>query len=96
MAANKKTTQDKEDERYLDLLRGKVNKIMRDKDGRDVIWHILSFHPMDVDSFTGNSTTFYNEGRRSYGIEILAMLEDANPRHYPELILEKLKEGTNE
>lgn len=95
MTNSKKTKQDKEEERDLDLLNGKINAVMRSKEGRDVIWHILSLHPIHADSFTGNSTTFYNEGRRSYGIEILQMLEDANPRHYAELILEKIKEGTH-
>jgi hypothetical protein len=40
-------------------------------------------------TFTGNSQTFYLEGKRDVGLDILKLLEDADPTIYPKLILDK-------
>ena len=44
------------------------------------------------ESFTGNSTTFYNEGKRSIGLELLQMLEDTDKTAYAKLLLAQTKE----
>lgn len=43
-------------------------------------------------SFTGNSQTFYNEGRRSLGLELLALLNEIDPYEFVRL----MKEGADD
>ena len=41
-------------------------------------------------SFTGNSSTFFNEGKRSLGLELLEMMENSKPESLIKII--KLKQ----
>ena len=77
-----------EDVEY-NLLKRNVQEVVKTRQGREVIWHILGLCNIYSDSFTGNSSTFYNEGRRSVGLQILQLLGDADPGIYPRLVLEK-------
>jgi hypothetical protein len=43
--------------------------------GRRFVWELLGETGMFRDSFTGNSTTFYNEGRRSVGLKLQEKIE---------------------
>jgi hypothetical protein len=57
----------REEKERLDLI-----NVLRTESGRRVIWKILTrvcrvFSP----AFTGNTATFYNQGRREAGLEIL-------------------------
>lgn len=45
-------------------------KIMATKEGRWFYIRILQLTGYEAKSFTGNSQTFYNEGRRAVGIEM--------------------------
>lgn len=42
-------------------------KVMSTREGRHVIWKILEFTGPMRDGFTGNSTSFYNQGKQSTG-----------------------------
>jgi hypothetical protein len=42
--------------------------------GRRVLYEVLSLCGIYSDSFTGNSTTFYKEGKRAVGLQILEMV----------------------
>lgn len=42
-------------------------KVMATREGRHVLWKILDFTGPMKDGFTGNSTSFYNQGRQSAG-----------------------------
>ena len=42
-------------------------KVMATREGRHVLWKILEFTGPMKDGFTGNSTSFYNQGRQSAG-----------------------------
>ena len=86
--AKKKKTQDDKD---MELLRLQVRALTQLKDGRAVLWYILGICDIYSDSFTGNSHTFYAEGKRSVGLDILAMLEDADPRAYINMQHENVK-----
>lgn len=48
---------------------------MRSPDGRRVLKDILAFTGIFELSFTGNSQTFFNEGRRAVGLKILEALD---------------------
>lgn len=47
--------------------------------GRRIIWWILEAAGVYRSSFTGNSTTFFNEGRRDIGLLILGKLSEIKP-----------------
>lgn len=65
-----------------------ISSTMGTDQGKDTIWEILSLCGIYDNQFTGNSGTFFNEGRRSIGIDIIQMLNDVDPTLYPRLLLE--------
>lgn len=84
------------EEKEYELLLGNVREVLKSRAGKAVIWHILSLGNIYSDSFTGNSTTFYNEGRRAIGLQVLQLLEDADPTLYPRLLLDNMNVKTEE
>lgn len=50
--------------------------------GRRVVWRWLEEAGVFRTSFTGNSVTFFNEGRRAMGLFVLAELMEACPEQY--------------
>lgn len=89
MAASKKTDSEREQEIFI----AQVRDVLRTKAGKRFVWDILSHCGLNSNSFTGNSHTFYNEGRRGVGLYVLDLLEQADPSIYPNLILEQIKAG---
>lgn len=49
--------------------------LVGDKRGRRILWRLLRSTGVTQRSHTGNSETFYREGRRSVGIEMQERLE---------------------
>lgn len=66
--------------------------ILSQPQGRRHVWRLLEFCGVFKNSFTGNSTTFYNEGMRNVGTKQLADLMEANPRAFLEMMEENIKE----
>ncbi len=93
MNTPKETEEEKADRLYDELLQANVLELMKTGAGKKVIWHILGLCGIYASSFTGNSTTFYNEGKRDIGLDVLRMLEDADDTIYARLQLEMIKEG---
>ena len=77
------------DEREYDVLLANVREVLKTSHGRDVVWHILGLAGIYSDAFTGNSTTFYNEGKRAVGLQVMQLLDDADLTIYPRLLKEK-------
>lgn len=50
--------------------------LMEDARGRRIMARVLEMTGTERNSFTGSSTTFYNEGRRSVGVELEAEVRD--------------------
>ncbi len=69
-----------------------VRALLKLKHGRRVVWHLLSVCHINSNSFTGNSQTFFLEGERSIGLHMLSLIEQADPRAYPQMILENLED----
>ena len=81
--AKKKTVE----EIQYDTLRHNTRELLKTRAGQDFIWHVLSICDIYGHHFTGNSTTFFNEGKRYVGLEVLALLEDVDPAAYAQLLL---------
>lgn len=64
---------------------------LRTKQGRAWMWWLLGECGVFRTSFTGNSTTFFNEGRRAIGLAILADFT----RDFPDLYSTMTKENAH-
>lgn len=81
----KKKRSEQREQRRLNGLR----KLLNEADGRLWLWDLLSFCGISRTSFTGNSTTFFNEGQRNIGLRVQADLT----KHFPDDYIKLLKEG---
>lgn len=82
------------DEREYRTLCANIREITKTEHGKDVIWAFLSMCNIYGESFTGNSQTFFYEGKRSVGLEMLQLLEDSDPSLYPRLLLRNQNKST--
>jgi len=69
--------------------------VLASAQGRRILWKYLSVSGVYEQSFTGNSTTFFNEGRRSIGLLILADIMEANPESYLQMMMESKGDDQN-
>ena len=63
--------------------------IMSTESGRRFVWRMLTACHIYESSFTGNNTTFFNEGERNIGLMLMA---DINS-HCPEMYIKMLQEA---
>lgn len=75
-----------EAQREIDDLRA----VMRTPEGRRVFARVLERTGVESISFTGNSQTFFNEGRRSVGVELKNLLKASMPEEYLIMVQEGL------
>ncbi len=64
--------------------------VLNDTKGRHVLWMILANAKIYNPSFTGNSHTFFNEGRRSIGLDLLESINSINPKGYANMMIENV------
>ena len=50
--------------------------LLKNKEGRWFLMRMLDATGVNSNSFTGNSTTFFNEGKRQVGLELLGRITD--------------------
>ena len=65
--------------------------LMSDKRGRRFMWRMLEVTGVYRTSFTGNSTTFFNEGMRNVGLQLIANIHEFAPDAYPMMLDEQRK-----
>ncbi|MGM9519819.1 MAG: hypothetical protein ACI3WS_03990 [Phascolarctobacterium sp.] len=53
-----------------------LTSILKSKEGRWFLMRLLDATGVNSSSFTGNSTTFFNEGKRQVGLELLARIQE--------------------
>jgi hypothetical protein len=69
-----------------------VRHVMSSKEGRRFFCRYQKLCRVHEVSFTGNNTTFFQEGERSVGLRMLADLNEAAPELYIEMLREELEE----
>lgn len=68
--------------------------VMGLKEGRRIVWRIIEGSGFLEQSFTGNSETFFKEGRRSVGKQLYDELMDLCPDLYWLMVNENRKKGS--
>lgn len=63
-------------------------QLMDTASGRRFVWRLLSITGVYRTSMTGNSSTFFNEGRRDVGLQLLAEIHE----HSIDAFVQMLKE----
>lgn len=69
-----------------------IKVVMSTRPGRRFIWRHMGNAGIFQSCFTGNSATFFNEGRRDIGLKILAEVNAAGP----EFLMQMMKEAHQE
>jgi len=82
---------DKEYDKARGALEANIRELAKTKQGKSLIWEVLSMCGLYSSTFTGNSQGAYLEGRRSVGLELLQLLEDSDGTIYPKLLLEMME-----
>lgn len=62
--------------------------LMKLKEGRRFVWRMLSETGVYHSSFTGNSETFFKEGKRSIGLILIGELHTICPELYAVMVEE--------
>jgi 3-oxoacyl-[acyl-carrier-protein] synthase III len=62
--------------------------VMSNERGRRFVYRYISECGVFKTSFTGNSTTFFNEGARNIGLKIMADINEACPEQYQTMLAE--------
>lgn len=68
-----------------------IAQILSTLEGRRFYWRMMVTCGIFLSSFTGNNTTFYNEGMRNIGLILLADMNEADPTAYLKMISESKK-----
>ena len=58
------------------LDQGSLMSLLENKEGRWFLMRLLDATGINANSFTGNSHTFFNEGKRQVGLELLARIQE--------------------
>ena len=74
-----------QEEKEYEVLLANIRSLANGKPGKAVIWEILSY----CNLHTAGAGKF-EAGKRQVGIDILTLLEEADPTIYPNLILENI------
>ena len=85
MRTSKKEEQEKrlENEKLeREILLNDVRHVLSSVRGRRFVWRILDMAGVYRSSFTGNSSTFFNEGARNIVLRVLSDVMDAKPEAF--------------
>ena len=69
-----------------------LKKVLSLVEGRRLLWRLMGKAGVFHTSFTGNSTTFFNEGKREIGLLILNEVMNASPGHFTQMQNESVNE----
>jgi hypothetical protein len=63
--------------------------LMGNKRGRRIVWRLLERTGVFRSSFTGNSETFFREGSRNVGLQLIAQIHEVCPDKYALMLQER-------
>lgn len=69
-------------ERLIQRQASDLRKVLNLPEGRRVLWRLLSEAGVFRSSFTGDSETFFNEGKRSIGLTFMGDILAAQPESF--------------
>ena len=73
-----------------------LSAVLNTPAGRRVLWRIMDQSKLLApDMFTGNSTTFYNLGKRDLGLWLYNEIMGSEPKAFVKMMDEQLKENIN-
>lgn len=85
-------TRKRKDEQVRERELHDMRTVMESVEGRRFVWRLLSQAGVFRTSFTGNSTTFFNEGMRNMGLIVMADVQEACAEKYLVMMNESKKE----
>ena len=85
-------TRKRKDERLRERELNDLRVVMSSVEGRRFVWRLLEKAGVFRTSFTGNSTTFFNEGMRNMGLMVLGDVHEAAADAYI-MMMNESKEG---
>lgn len=85
-------TRKRKDESIRDRELADLKLVMDSLEGRRFVWRLLDKAGVFRTSFTGNSTTFFNEGMRNMGLVVLADVHEACAEQYIQMMTEAKKD----
>jgi len=65
-----------------------LSDVLQTPYGRRFVWRYLEKCGVYRSSYTGNSETFFREGERNIGLQLVTDIMDANPEMYLKLVRE--------
>jgi len=65
-----------------------IKALMSTESGRRFVSRLMAMAGFYRCSFTGNSTTFFNEGKRAIATEVYADIQSFCPEQYPQMLEE--------
>lgn len=82
-----------ERQRAIERTRLLLKNFMRDKDARELVFFMLDLSQCDTVSFNTNALTMaFNEGRRSYGLDLKRLID---PELYQQMLRESYERNRN-
>lgn len=84
--------QEKLDKQQFEQLKNDVKRVFDSESGIRVLHFIMSLCEVYSDCFTGNAQTYYLEGKRSIGLELLDLIMEVDPEIYIAVIRENMNE----
>lgn len=70
-----------------------VKAIMATGEGRRFMWRLLEKTGLYKTSFTGNSTTFFNEGQRNIGLWLISQVNEHCLDEYAQMVEENREDA---
>lgn len=81
----------RQQKREMRQLKEDIGHVLDDPRGRRVLMWVLNLTGLYNPSFTGNSETFFREGKRSVGLHIVQELSAVRPMAYADLLRESVQ-----
>lgn len=88
-ARTKKPDSNREKRRLIrDREKSDIAFILSDARGRRFMWRLLSMTGIYRSSYTGDSKTFFREGERNIGLQVMRDIHEINPEAMTQMLKE--------